>query len=225
MQTRQLHEYSKRFAFVAHDIKNVSTQLTLLLSNAETHLDNPAFQRDMLATIRAAVGKIGALIKRLEQPDEEVAQAVTAPGERLETIVEQARRLSGVEVGYDTAGDGVAVVMAPANFDAVVTHLLNNAIEASRSAVPERPPAVHIALRHEGRRAIIDITDEGPGMTPDFVRDGLFRPFRTSKPGGSGIGAYQARELLREAGGDLVVITQPGAGTTMRLLLPAAVGA
>ena len=37
----------------------------------------------------------------------------------------------------------------------------------------------------------------------------------TSKPGGSGIGAYQARDLLREAGGDLVVITQPGAGTTI----------
>jgi signal transduction histidine kinase len=79
---------------------------------------------------------------------------------------------------------------------------------------------VRIALRHEARRALIDIVDAGPGMTPEFVRDELFRPFRTSKPDGSGIGAYQARELVRGAGGDLLVLSRPGAGTTMRLLLP-----
>ena len=61
-------------------------------------------------------------------------------------------------------------------------------------------------------------------MTAEFVRDRLFRPLVTSKPQGSGIGAWQARELLREAGGDLV-LTSPGAGTTMRLLVPAALAA
>jgi signal transduction histidine kinase len=58
-------------------------------------------------------------------------------------------------------------------------------------------------------------------MRPEFVRDELFRPFRSTKQGGHGIGAYQARELLRNAGGDLIVISRPGAGTTMRIILPA----
>ncbi len=224
MQTRQLHDYGKRFAFVAHDIKNVSTQLSLLLQNAEVHLANPDFQRDMLGTIRAAVGKIGALIKRLETPDPEMAQAVVTPSERLEPILANARRARGATVELETIGAEAGVAMAAPAFDAVVTHVLNNALEASRG-MADPPPPVRVVLRHEGRRTTIDIIDEGPGMTPDFVRDGLFRPFHTSKPGGSGIGAYQARELLREAGGDLVVITQPGAGTTMRLLLPAVEGA
>jgi signal transduction histidine kinase len=57
-------------------------------------------------------------------------------------------------------------------------------------------------------------------MTPEFIRDQLFRPFETSKIGGSGIGAFQARELLRDIGGDLLVTSAPGRGTTMRLLLP-----
>ena len=57
-------------------------------------------------------------------------------------------------------------------------------------------------------------------MTPEFIRDELFRPFASTKGGGHGIGAYQARELLREAGGDLLVLSRPDAGTTMRLLLP-----
>jgi signal transduction histidine kinase len=59
-------------------------------------------------------------------------------------------------------------------------------------------------------------------MTPEFIRDELFRPLSTSKPTGSGIGAWQARELLCGAGGDLAVLSRPGAGTTMRVILPAA---
>jgi len=221
LQTRQLHEYGKRFAFVAHDIKNVSTQLTLLLSNAEVHLENPEFQRDMLGTIRAAVSKIGALIKRLEAPDNDVAQSVVQPAERLAPIIANARRASGIDIDVEQVGTDAGVAMPAASFDAVVTHVLNNALEATRTAHADGPPPVRVILRHQGRRTIIDIIDEGPGMSAEFIRDALFRPFKTSKPGGSGIGAYQARELLREAGGDLVVISQPNAGTTMRLLLPA----
>jgi signal transduction histidine kinase len=57
-------------------------------------------------------------------------------------------------------------------------------------------------------------------MTPEFIRDELFRPLSTSTRQGSGIGAWQARELLREAGGELTVLSRPGAGTTMRVVLP-----
>ncbi len=79
---------------------------------------------------------------------------------------------------------------------------------------------MRIRIRHESRRATLDIVDRGTGMTPEFVRDQLFRPFRTSKSEGTGIGAFQSRELLRQAGGDLVVMSEVGSGTTMRVLLP-----
>ena len=78
-----------------------------------------------------------------------------------------------------------------------------------------------VDLRHENMSVVIDIADRGPGMSPEFVRDELFRPFSSTKGGGHGIGAFQARELLRDAGGDLLVLTRMGEGTTMRLLLPA----
>ncbi len=57
-------------------------------------------------------------------------------------------------------------------------------------------------------------------MDPAFIRDELFRPFRSTKSGGYGIGAFQTRELIRAAGGDVEVISEKGAGTTMRILLP-----
>jgi signal transduction histidine kinase len=54
------------------------------------------------------------------------------------------------------------------------------------------------------------------------VRDRLFRPLASTKPSGYGIGAYQARALIREQGGELRVESLPGHGTTMRILLPVA---
>jgi signal transduction histidine kinase len=107
----------------------------------------------------------------------------------------------------------VGVAIDPDAFDAVVTHLLNNAIEASAGAI-------RVELRAEARGVVLDIIDQGRGMTAEFIRDELFRPLRSTRSGGHGIGAYQARELVRDAGGDLLVLSQPDAGTTMRVILP-----
>jgi putative PEP-CTERM system histidine kinase len=214
-QTQQLREYSQRFAFVIHDIKNVSGQLSMLLTNAEVHADNPEFQRDMLATVRASVAKVTRLLTRLQADHQERSRTLIQPLQRLRDIVESTHRIGQavVELTDDSGSAGVAI--DPESFDAVVQHLLNNAIEASGEASP-----VRVLLRHEALSVVVDIVDEGPGMTPEFIRDELFRPFATTKGGGHGIGAYQARELLREAGGDLLVLSGRPGGTTMRLLLP-----
>lgn len=219
VETRELRAYGQRFAFVAHDIKNVSSQLSLLLSNAETHIANPAFQDDMLATVRASVRKIGALIERLQASEDPLAgvhaRATVALPERLEAVAAATSRVRGAPIAVEHDGWHGAAAMAPSAFDTVLTHLLDNAIEASGAPAP-----VRIRLRAQTSQVAIEIIDTGPGMTPEFVRDELFRPFRTSKPDGSGIGAFQARAMLRETGGDLLVLSSPGAGTTMRLLLP-----
>jgi putative PEP-CTERM system histidine kinase len=213
-QTRELRDYSQRFAFVLHDIKNVSGQLSMLLANAEVHADNPEFQRDMLATVRASVGKITRLLSRLQADRRERSHALIDPVERLRDIVETTRHGDTVRL----AGDGDqfgGVAIDAESFDAVAAHLLNNAVEASPPGSP-----VRVEVRPEGLSMVIDIADEGPGMSPEFIRDELFRPFASTKGGGHGIGVYQARELLREAGGDLLVLSRVGSGTTMRLLLP-----
>lgn len=220
IEAKALHEYSRRFAFVAHDIKNVSSQLSMLLANAEVHLANPEFQRDMLATVRASVQRISGLLRKLQAPEGEAGPAVTDPAERLRALLATSPRLRQAAVRLEPGGRGCAVTIATAAFDAVVTHLLDNALDAARDAEAAGP--VRVAIRREGRQVVVDIVDEGPGMTPEFIRDRLFRPFDTSKRGGSGIGAWQARELLRAAGGDLLALSAVGQGTTMRIMLPAA---
>jgi putative PEP-CTERM system histidine kinase len=215
-QTARLREYSQRFAFVIHDIKNVSGQLSMLLSNAEVHADNPEFQRDMLATVRASVGKITRLLTRLQADRRERSLSLIHPVQRLHNIIAVTCEMSGAVVELSADGDDVGVAMDPEAFDAVVQHLLNNAIEASGNTRP-----VRLMLHSEAMSVVVDIVDEGPGMTPEFIRDELFRPFSTTKGYGHGIGAYQARELLRGAGGDLLVLSHRPGGSTMRLLLPA----
>ena len=205
---RRVQDYAKRFAFVAHDVKTVSSQLSLLLANAEEHI------ADMLVTVRSAAGRINSLIARLGQPGDVPAsgrEEVVAPLDRLRQLA--AGKPYPVRLEADTPAPLAAI--APSRFDTALGHLMNNAAEASPPGEP-----VHVRVAREGERVVVEVTDHGPGMAPEFIRDELFRPLSTSKRGGSGIGAWQARELLREAGGDLAVCSRLGAGTTMRVLLP-----
>jgi signal transduction histidine kinase len=98
-----------------------------------------------------------------------------------------------------------------------VSHLIQNAVEACSSSVP-------ITVRvtaHDGS-VTISIADKGVGMDSDFVRNRLFQPFSSSKPGGFGIGAFEARALVTAMGGRLGVDSSPGKGTTFTITLPAA---
>ena len=223
---RRVQDYAKRFAFVAHDVKTVSSQLEMLLANAEDNIQDPEFQHDMLVTVRASASRIKGLIARLGQPGEEprapdamaAGRAATEPLAALRGIAaRQAHRVRIEEAeGDGSLAGGLLAAIAPDRFDAAVGHLINNAAEASAPG-----ETVRVRLKADQGRVVIDVMDRGPGMSPEFIRDKLFDPLTTSKPGGSGIGAWQARELAREAGGDVTVLSEPGVGTTMRLILPA----
>jgi len=71
--------------------------------------------------------------------------------------------------------------------------------------------------------AVLTVSDTGSGMSPQFLKERLFRPFDTTKGSkGMGIGAYQVREYVRSLGGRVDVASEPGQGTRMTLRLPLA---
>jgi signal transduction histidine kinase len=109
------------------------------------------------------------------------------------------------------------VTIAPERLRSALTHLVQNAVEAA-------PPGDRVVVRsrRRGRQFEIDVVDHGNGMDETFIRDELFLPFRSTKAGGYGIGAFQTRELIRMAGGEIEVSSRPGFGTTMRITLPLA---
>jgi signal transduction histidine kinase len=67
-----------------------------------------------------------------------------------------------------------------------------------------------ISSHRLGTQLLIDITDNGSPMGSALIHEELFPPFRSTKSGGYGVDAFQLRELIRMAGGDLKVISKKG---------------
>jgi putative PEP-CTERM system histidine kinase len=211
-----LTEYSKRFAFVVHDIKNLASQLNLIVSNAKKHIDDPEFQRDMLRTVEDSVARMDHLLGQLKADAAPRAPRLLDPGLVVGAVAgEFAGAPVKVEIRHDAGSCAVAI--DPDRLRSALTHLVQNAVDVSRDG--ER---VIITSRRLGSQLLIEVTDSGPGMDGAFIRDQLFTPFRSTKSDGYGIGAFQTRELIRMAGGDLEVISERGIGTTMRIILPLA---
>ncbi|MBK1696051.1 XrtA/PEP-CTERM system histidine kinase PrsK [Rhodovibrio salinarum] len=225
-ETRQFERFSRHYAFVVHDIKNIVSQLALLLKNFERHGHDPEFRADMTETVAHAVGRLEALTARIQGLKSGLDEEDLTPtplAELLQTRVHSLNREGGssVELHVDPAASELTARLPHARFTAVIDHLIANAREAVADPAAERSGApVRVELGASETAAVIDVVDRGCGMSPSFVDQELFKPFRSTKSGGLGMGAYQCRELARELGGDLEALSTPGAGTTMRLSVP-----
>ena len=215
-ETQQFSEFNRRFAFVLHDIKNLVSQLSLMVQNAEKHKNNPAFQEDMLQTVKESVDKMNRLMVRLHEGGKEAAATASIDlSHLLQKIVIQ-NPVDDDELVFESEMDGMVVVTDEERLTAVISHLIDNALEAI-----DGEGRVTLRLFARGGDAVIEVEDCGVGMDEDFIRNELFRPFRTTKSGGYGIGAYESREFVQEAGGHMDVISTLGKGTIIRISLPA----
>jgi putative PEP-CTERM system histidine kinase len=212
---RQFDSFNRMSTFVVHDLKNLVSQLSLLLSNAERHRDNPAFQRDMLETVDFAAQKMRRLLQKLSRisgPERIVPLAMEA---LLRQAVALKSALEPVPVVHVEQA-GLHVAADPERLERVLGHLIQNAIEAT-----PRHGAVTVRLASEDGAVLVEVSDSGCGMSADFIRERLFQPFDSTKPAGMGIGAFESREYIVELGGRLDVRSAEGQGTTFRLTLPA----
>ncbi len=213
---KQFDEFNRRFAFIMHDIKNLVSQLTLVTRNAERHADKPEFRADMIATLQSSTTKMNDLLERLSQHNtgraEEPRSVVLGP---LVTQLAGAKRIQHPVI---VAGNMALCALAdPARLEGALGHLLQNAIDASEPSEP-----VTITVMNQGEETGIEIADKGHGMTLDFVRGQLFRPFASTKDGGFGIGAFEARTIIVAMGGRLTVDSEPELGTRFMIWLPTA---
>jgi putative PEP-CTERM system histidine kinase len=216
-EAQRFEEFNRRFAFILHDIKNLVSQLSLTARNAERHADNPAFRRDMVATLTESADRMNALLAKLSQQHRAAGPdlAPVAVGAVVERVV--AARRGAHPMVWEGAGD-LHAQAEPARLEQLLGHLVQNAVEASAPATP-----VTVRIGEADGRVAIDVVDTGCGMSAAFVRDQLFRPFASSKPGGFGIGAFEARQLATAMGGGIEVASREGEGTRFRVLLqPAA---
>ncbi len=213
-EATRFDEFNRRIAFVMHDIKNLASQMSLLSRNAQRHADNPEFRKDMLVTLTKSAEKLNALLARLGRYG-----STGSPARATLDLAQLARRVAGrfdtihpVEL---TRSDPCGVFADPESLEQALVHLVQNAIDASPPTIP-----VYLDVSCNGSQGRVEVVDSGQGMTPLFVRESLFKPFVSSKDGGFGIGAFEARELVRAMGGRLDVESREGLGTRFTILLP-----
>ena len=219
---RRLDDFNRRSAFIIHDIKNVVSQMSLMIQNAEKFGDNPEFQKDMIATVGNSVTRMKDLLERfktVQQPaSETVGESVQAPelAPLMKVVHEVAANWCKQKPDLlvdlpDTTG----LLVDHSRLTSVLDHLLQNAIEAAGVN-----GSVALRQRVHGREVFIEVDDDGPGMDSGYIKNRLFRPLDSQKSSGYGLGAYQTRQLVREMGGRLEVLSEVGRGTVMRVVLP-----
>nr|AEQ20441.1 putative PEP-CTERM system histidine kinase [uncultured bacterium CSL132] len=211
---RQFESFNRMSAFVVHDLKNLIAQLSLLLSNADKHKDNPEFQEDMVQTIANSRDKMKRLLLQLRGGYSLEPPAPVAVHEVVRQAVAARSALKPVP-RFESSAGALSVVAHSARLERVIGHLIQNAVEATPS-----DGQVLVQLSRQSGSAVIEISDSGCGMTEQFMRSRLFKPFESTKLTGMGIGTYEARQYVRELGGRIDVQTRESQGTTFRVMLP-----
>ena len=215
-EAARFDDFHRRIAFVMHDIKNLASQMGLLARNAEQHAENPEFRADMLVTLRNSTDKLNALIARLSRYGATAVETLVPV--RAEQVARQVvERLDAHHPVTLVEAQSCEVMAASDSLEQVLLHLVQNAIDASPAGTP-----VLVSVSTDGLSGVIEVVDSGIGMSPEFVRTRLFKPFESTKSGGFGIGAYEAAELVRAMRGQLDVESREGLGTRFVIRLPLA---
>jgi len=214
LEARKFEAFSRMSAFVVHDLKNIVTQLSLMMKNAKRLGHNPEFQADMLMTVENALDRMRQLMLQLREGAAPAGASVGVDLSRIARTLEESVRRRGRVLDVDVP-QPVATRGHDERMERVIGHLVNNALDAT--AAGQR---VWLRIDRHGSHARVEVGDNGQGMSETFIRDRLFKPFQTTKNTGMGIGAYESFQYVQELGGKIDVRSREGEGTVVTLLLP-----
>jgi putative PEP-CTERM system histidine kinase len=215
-ESRQFEAYHKLTAFMMHDLKNSVAQLQLIVSNADRHKHKPEFVDDAISTIANATQRMNRLIEQLRDQGGSKMTTACSLLPLVQAVIARCADRQPVPQLLDNAATLVKVRADTDRLANALEHIIRNAQEASGPA-----DRIEVTVGESSGLATISVTDAGAGMTKQFIRERLFRPFDSTKGSkGMGIGAYQVREYVRSLDGDVEVQSSPGSGTRFHIRLP-----
>jgi putative PEP-CTERM system histidine kinase len=216
LRAKEMEAFQSLSAFFVHDLKNLASKLSLTLQNLPAHYDDPEFRRDLLSVITRSVAKINEMCTRLS-PLSRTLELKIGPGD-LRGVVGSA--LAGLNGSLKATlvqelEPTPEVPLDPEQIQKVLLNLVLNANDASREG-----GRIRVATGRADRFAVLSVSDEGCGMSREFMERSLFKPFRTTKDRGLGIGLFHAKKIVEAHQGRIEVESEEGRGTTFRVLLP-----
>jgi putative PEP-CTERM system histidine kinase len=215
---RELQALARLSAFVAHDLKNTVSMLSMLVENAKLHIAKPEFQADAIQTLGDVTSKMRNLLATLASPASRTGTRVQAIrlAPNVKAWMQEMNGQVPSRIRIETRLDQTPEVRVDREqLRSVLHNLVLNSIEAT----PQEGTLLVETFEDNGC-AVLAVTDTGRGMTQKFIKERLFRPFQTTKPRGLGIGLYQCRHIVQAFGGTLTAESQEGKGTRMVVRLP-----
>jgi putative PEP-CTERM system histidine kinase len=216
MERRELEAFQTMSAFLIHDLKNAASTLGLMLENLPTHFSNPAFQEDAFLGIGSAANRINDLINRMNALRHELRLKPAELDLNL-VVTEALATLNGtLENKLVTKFDQIPRILADGQqLQSVCTNLLLNACDAVGMN-----GRITVETTRQGEWVALSVSDNGCGMTEQFIKNSLYRPFRSTKKKGLGIGMFQSKTIVEAHQGKIHVESELGVGTTFRVMLP-----
>jgi putative PEP-CTERM system histidine kinase len=213
-EAQQFETYNKLTAFLMHDLNNLLAQQSLIVKNAEKHKRNPDFVDDAIDTISNSVERMTKVMEQLKRGEADRSKGYVALSRVVTDAIGRCATLNPVPTVEMT--EDAQISANAEEFTMVLSHLIRNAQDATPAS-----GSVTVKVEKSVGDTVIRVVDTGAGMSPEFIRDRLFRPFDSTKGvEGMGIGAYQAREFARKLGGDLKIESRPKIGTTVSMIVP-----
>jgi putative PEP-CTERM system histidine kinase len=218
-QVKELEAFQTMSAFFMHDLKNLASKLSLVTQNLPVHLDNPEFRSDALKTISQSVAKINTMSGRLSLLSQKLElnpQAADLNELVKSTLADMHSYIKGT-VSLDLNA------LPPASIDREQIHkVIENFVMNANDALDGPGGTIVITTRENEPFIELSFSDNGCGMSKEFVEKHLFRPFQTTKKQGMGIGLFHCKTIVEAHGGRIEVDSVEGKGTIFRILLPVA---
>ncbi|MFT4570861.1 MAG: signal transduction histidine kinase [Candidatus Binatia bacterium] len=224
---RELAVRSERLASVggmtaglAHEIRNPLVSIRTFTQLLPERYDDPEFRSSFLDLTLSEVDRIcnlvGELLAYARPPADSDLQTtdVSSCVDRTVLLMGTQARTSGVTLSCDHEGGAGQPAIAGDRLQQVLLNLVNNGLAACNNG-----GAIRIRTAMADGDVVIEVSDDGVGMTPEVVKR-AFETFYTTRDDGTGLGLAIVRRLVKQAGGTVDLKTSVGAGTTVSIVLP-----
>jgi len=226
LEEQEMDAWQKLIRVLTHEIMNSITPISSLAKTVDQTLKEKENQDPDLQDVQEAISTIhkrseGLLhfvesyrkLSRIPQPDFQMI-AVQDLLKRVCQLVEHQANGKKISVSSSVKPANLKVAADQELIEQVLLNLMRNAFDALSG---QSDPTVALMAELDNKsRVIIKVIDNGSGIVPEALEK-IFIPFFTTKKTGSGIGLSLSRQIMRQHGGSLSVISNPGENTTFKL--------